>query len=330
MTPADLFDAMKTHDAWVDDLMVHVQGLPVGVVVPAILLAKVDDTQACFYGPRGIGAFPQGHAEAAWAALVDVGGVLFGSIDEVRRLRQCLRDDRLSRTVAYLCSVGGNASAVLAAIDRIRAARVAVIGAGGIGSATAMALAGAGIGGLRLVDPDVVEASNLNRQFFYLPAQRGRHKVDALAEAIGARYGDVSLQCCVDAVDAHNAETNLTEVQAVVVSADEPLGLADMLFRAAAGLDVPVIGCGYVLGQAGVQFQPANGTAKDDAGAPRTIWQRIPRSVMPSFGPTNLELAGLASSLALTAVAGLLPSGQPPLEARWHTLQYPRQWLDER
>jgi sulfur carrier protein ThiS adenylyltransferase len=63
----------------------------------------------------------------------------------------------------------------------LRGARVGIAGLGGLGSAVAVALARTGVGELLLVDFDVVEPSNLNRQQYFVD-QIGRPKVDALAE----------------------------------------------------------------------------------------------------------------------------------------------------
>jgi adenylyltransferase/sulfurtransferase len=63
-----------------------------------------------------------------------------------------------------------------------------VIGVGGLGAPAAMALAAAGIGTLGLVDPDVVEISNLHRQPLYETADVGRAKVEVAAERLGARH----------------------------------------------------------------------------------------------------------------------------------------------
>ena len=62
-------------------------------------------------------------------------------------------------------------------IERLRAARVAVFGLGGVGSYTAEALARAGVGHLDLVDKDVVEKSNINRQLCALSTTIGRAKM---------------------------------------------------------------------------------------------------------------------------------------------------------
>jgi len=64
---------------------------------------------------------------------------------------------------------------------RVKAARVGIAGCGGLGSAVAIALARTGVGHLLLVDFDVVEPSNLNRQQFFID-QIGLPKVDALRD----------------------------------------------------------------------------------------------------------------------------------------------------
>lgn len=64
--------------------------------------------------------------------------------------------------------------------ERIEAARVCVVGAGGLGSEVALTLVQCGVGTIDLVDPDKVEPSNLNRQLFK-PKQVGMNKADALA-----------------------------------------------------------------------------------------------------------------------------------------------------
>lgn len=65
----------------------------------------------------------------------------------------------------------------------LRAARVGIAGAGGLGSNAALMLARCGVGDLLLVDDDVVDASNLNRQQYW-PRHVGRPKVEALAELL--------------------------------------------------------------------------------------------------------------------------------------------------
>ena len=82
-----------------------------------------------------------------------------------------------------------------AAMARLRAARVAVFGVGGVGGACAESLARTGVGALLLVDDDVVRPSNLNRQIVATSATLGRPKVEAFAE----RLADAAPDCRVEA-----------------------------------------------------------------------------------------------------------------------------------
>jgi molybdopterin/thiamine biosynthesis adenylyltransferase/rhodanese-related sulfurtransferase len=68
--------------------------------------------------------------------------------------------------------------------ERLASARVLVIGAGGLGSAVLPILAAAGVGGLGIVDDDVVEATNLHRQTLHTASDIGRLKVDSAADRL--------------------------------------------------------------------------------------------------------------------------------------------------
>lgn len=84
-----------------------------------------------------------------------------------------------------------------AGIDALRAARVAVIGLGGVGGTCAEALARAGVGCLLVLDGDVVERSNLNRQLIATKSTLGLPKAQAMRQRLEA----VS-NCRVEAVQA--------------------------------------------------------------------------------------------------------------------------------
>ncbi|WP_167150053.1 molybdopterin-synthase adenylyltransferase MoeB [Actinomyces sp. ZJ308] len=77
--------------------------------------------------------------------------------------------------------------------QRIRAARVMLIGAGGLGAPAALYLAAAGVGTIGLIDDDDVEVSNLQRQVIHTSAAVGRPKVDSAAEAIRDLNPDVEV-----------------------------------------------------------------------------------------------------------------------------------------
>lgn len=69
---------------------------------------------------------------------------------------------------------------------RLRAARVAVVGAGGLGAPVLQYLAAAGVGRLGIIDDDVVDVTNLQRQVVHGHADVGRPKVDSAADAVRA------------------------------------------------------------------------------------------------------------------------------------------------
>ncbi len=76
-------------------------------------------------------------------------------------------------------------------LDRLRQSTVAVIGVGGVGSYTVEALARAGIGHIILVDKDVVDVTNINRQLPALMSTVGQPKVDIMAK----RIQDINPEC---------------------------------------------------------------------------------------------------------------------------------------
>ncbi|HEY2178519.1 MAG TPA: ThiF family adenylyltransferase, partial [Caulobacteraceae bacterium] len=84
-------------------------------------------------------------------------------------------DDEVERYARHLVlrEVGGGGQQAL------KSAKVAIVGAGGLGAPAALYLAAAGIGALTLIDPDVVEVSNLQRQVLFDTADVGTAKVEA-------------------------------------------------------------------------------------------------------------------------------------------------------
>ena len=99
-------------------------------------------------------------------------------------------DEEVERYARHLVlrEVGG------AGQQALRAARVLMVGMGGLGSAAAPMLAAAGVGTLGLVDGDTVGLSNLQRQTLYATADIGRLKVEAAAGHLGGLNPGVSLE----------------------------------------------------------------------------------------------------------------------------------------
>jgi molybdopterin/thiamine biosynthesis adenylyltransferase len=75
--------------------------------------------------------------------------------------------------------------------QRLKAAKVLIVGAGGVGAPAALYLAAAGVGRLGLLDDDRVSLSNLQRQVIYAEADLGRAKVEASAERLAGLNSDI-------------------------------------------------------------------------------------------------------------------------------------------
>jgi len=104
--------------------------------------------------------------------------------------------------------------------QRLLNSHVAVIGAGGLGSPVLQYLAAAGIGMITIVDDDVVEESNLQRQVIHNLSQLGKSKVASAAEFIKQLNSDVTVNGQSVRLDATNVSALLASVDIVVVGTD--------------------------------------------------------------------------------------------------------------
>ena len=85
---------------------------------------------------------------------------------------------------------------------RVSAARALVVGAGGLGSPVALYLAAAGVGRITLVDDDLVDLTNLQRQIAHTSARIGQSKVASAAEAMRAINPAISVEAIAERADA--------------------------------------------------------------------------------------------------------------------------------
>ena len=103
---------------------------------------------------------------------------------------------------------------------RLRAARVLVVGCGGLGVPIISYLSGAGIGRLGLLDSDRLEPSNLHRQTLYSLADVGKLKPELAAERVRALNPDVDAQTHVMRLNARNAREVLAQYDLIVDCTD--------------------------------------------------------------------------------------------------------------
>jgi molybdopterin/thiamine biosynthesis adenylyltransferase/rhodanese-related sulfurtransferase len=103
---------------------------------------------------------------------------------------------------------------------RLLNSKVLLIGAGGLGSPAALYLAAAGVGTLGIVDSDVVDATNLQRQILHNTARLGRSKVESAREAIEALNPDVKVVGYEERLTAANIDRIIAGYDVIVDGAD--------------------------------------------------------------------------------------------------------------
>jgi sulfur-carrier protein adenylyltransferase/sulfurtransferase len=108
----------------------------------------------------------------------------------------------------------------LAGQKKLLDARVLCVGAGGLGSPAGMYLAAAGIGQLGIVDDDVVEMSNLQRQILHTESRIGMPKVDSAAQTLSALNPDCRVTKIPERLTAANALTILADYDVIVDGSD--------------------------------------------------------------------------------------------------------------
>ncbi|MDR6143809.1 molybdopterin/thiamine biosynthesis adenylyltransferase [Microbacterium foliorum] len=115
--------------------------------------------------------------------------------------------------------------AVLAGIGeegqrRLAAAHVAVVGAGGLGSPALLALAAAGVGSITVIDDDIVELTNLQRQLAHRVEDIGRPKTSSAERAILALSPGAEVVTAAERLDSENAERLFAGADIVVDTSD--------------------------------------------------------------------------------------------------------------
>ena len=155
-----------------------------------------------------------------------------------------LSDDELDRYARHIVlpQVGGVGQ------RRLKAASVAIIGAGGIGSAAIPALAGAGVGKLTIIDDGEVERSNLQRQPLFRDDEIGKPKARLAADFAHALNPNVDSVPVQQRLDSANVE-RLIGGHDVILDGSDNFATRLTVSDACVGLGIPLVSA------AAVQFQ---------------------------------------------------------------------------
>ncbi len=190
-------------------------------------------------------------------------------------------------------------------------AKVLLLGAGGLGSPTALYLAAAGVGTLGIVDDDVVDLSNLQRQVIHSTQRVGISKVDSAEESIHALNPDVRVVKYETRIDASNI-VEIIQGYDVIVDGVDNFPTRYLLNDATVRLKIPVVSASILGfdGQLSV-FKPYDGPCY------RCLFREPPPAELaPSCGANGVlgVLPGTMGLLQATEVIKLILSiGEPAI-----------------
>jgi molybdopterin/thiamine biosynthesis adenylyltransferase/rhodanese-related sulfurtransferase len=180
---------------------------------------------------------------------------------------------------------------------RLLESRILLIGAGGLGSPASLYLAAAGVGTLGIVDDDVVDDTNLQRQIVHSLNRLGHPKVESARETIEALNPDVQVKAFQERLSSENVDRILGEGWDVIVDGADNFPTRYLVNDAAVWHGVPVVhGSIYRFEGQVTVFQPGEGPCY--------------RCLFPTPPPPEL-----APSCAEGGVLGVLPGVIGSLQA---------------
>lgn len=220
-----------------------------------------------------------------------------------------LTDDQLERYARHIVlkEVGGGGQ------RRLLDARVAVIGAGGIGSPAIQYLAAAGVGMLRMVDDDAVSLGNLQRQVLFGTSDVGQPKVDVARKAVARLNPDVRVDVRPQRIVPDNIADLLADIDVVLDGSDNfatRLLISDHCTRA----QIPLVSA--AIGQFQAQVGSWRGWMPDAPCYRCFVGDAFDAEDCDSCSDLGLlgAMAGIAGSLAaLEALRQILGFGGDPI-----------------
>lgn len=222
--------------------------------------------------------------------------------------------------------------------QKLKAARVLVIGAGGLGAPVLQYLAAAGIGTLGVVDDDVVSLSNLQRQIIHRTADIGQAKVESASAAIGALNPHVVVETHPFRLAADNAETLLRQYDLVIDGSDN-FDTRYLAADTAADIGIPLVtgAVGRFDGSLTVLMPYRVGKDGEQNPSYRDLFPEAPPpGVVPSCAEAGIvgALTGVIGTLqAMEAIKVIAGIGEPlvgrllmydALSAQFSTIRYHR------
>ena len=199
---------------------------------------------------------------------------------------------------------------------RLRAARVLLVGAGGLGSPLALYLAAAGVGTLGLLDDDALELSNLQRQVAHATARIGQPKVDSAAQSLRALNPSVTLELHHSRLDA-DAAMELIPRYDLVCDGTDNFPTRFLLGDACHLLGKPLVSAAVL------RFEGQLSVFRGHLGAPHPCHRCLnpempPEGLVPSCSEAGVlgAVVGVMGTLQATEVLKLILGIGDPMDGR--------------
>lgn len=195
-------------------------------------------------------------------------------------------------------------------LEKLRKAKVCVVGIGGIGNPVVTQLTAMGIGKLKIVDRDIIEISNLHRQHLYTENDIGRVKVEAAKEKLQQINSGVEIEALPNSVTKYTAESIVKGFD-IVVDALDSIDARYALNDACVKLNIPFIYAG-ALGMLGsICTIIPNKTACLRCIFPALAEDDMPTCSTEGVHPSILYLVG---GIQVSEVVKIILGGKPALE----------------
>lgn len=208
----------------------------------------------------------------------------------------------------YLREIGGPGQ------QRLKAAKVLVVGAGGLGAPALLYLAAAGVGTIGVVDDDTVDLSNLQRQIIHTTGRIGLPKVFSVAEAVAALNPHVTLRPWHRRLDEASAAA-LIDDHDLVLDGTDNFDTRDLVNRICAQKGKPLVGgaLGQWEGQLSV-WDPARGAPCSACVFPT----RPAPGLVPSCAEAGVAapLPGILGAMMAMEAVKLITGAGTPLRGR--------------
>ena len=193
-------------------------------------------------------------------------------------------------------------------MEKIRSAKVCVVGAGGIGNPVITQLTAMGVGKIRIVDRDVIEVTNLHRQHLYTDDDIGRVKVEAAAERLRRLNPTVEIEPVPTSVTRYTADAIVKGVD-IIIDALDSVDARYALNDACIKHNIPLIYAGAIGVTGSVCTILPNKSACLRCMFPELNEDEMPACSTEGVHPSILYLvAGIQVSEAVKIITGKEPT----------------------